>query len=124
MRDIWMLKQFNLVSLLSDEEKEKDTNVAQYFVYLIMYIGLLLHLLVGMVLLFRINLTYQTQTTFLVFALFQFYHTKGRFWPKNKMDLQGKVPIGWNKSVEIFLEYEIVEKIKQKDQHCTKVNFE
>ena len=39
-----MLKQFNLVSLLSDEEKEKDTNVAQYFVYLIMYIGLLLHL--------------------------------------------------------------------------------
>ena len=38
------------------------------------------------------------------------------------MALQGKIPIGKKKSVEVFLEYEIEEKIEKTDKHCTKVS--
>ena len=36
---------------------------------------------------------------------------KGRFWPRNKVELQGKIPINRNKSVEILLDYEQEEKL-------------
>ena len=47
---------------------------------------------------------------------------KGRFWPRNKVELQGKIPINRNKSVEILLDYEEEERLNEND-NCIQVNY-
>ena len=47
---------------------------------------------------------------------------KGRFWPRNKVELQGKIPINRNKSVELLLDYEEEERLNEND-NCVQVNY-
>ena len=48
-------------------------------------------------------------------------HSRGMFWPRNKLVYQNKIPIRLNKSLEISFIQEHTEKIAGEKENCIQV---
>ena len=48
-------------------------------------------------------------------------HSRGTFWPRNKLVYQNKIPIRLNKSLEITFIQEHTEKIAGEKENCIQV---
>ena len=73
----------------------------------------------------QFNVVIQTLTLFRLFEIyiifFQFIHSKGIFWPRNRLPDSHKISVGRNKSVEIRFKIDSTQKIARDQEKCIEV---
>ena len=71
----------------------------------------------------QFNVVIQTLIlTTMIDILFQFIHSKGLFWPRNRLPSCRKITVGLNKSVEVKFKIESTQKIARDQEKCVEAS--
>ena len=71
----------------------------------------------------QFNVVIQTLIlTTMIDILFQFIHSKGLFWPRNRLPSCRKITVGLNKSVEVKFKIDSTQKIARDQEKCVEAS--